>query len=190
MLASDGYELPTRIITCGSPAPGIHSLDQMLDKKAIDQLDLRNLNDPVWDTPTWPFTHRLPPVEIEHAGDGTGLWKRFSYHRIANYQAGAPADVKPVIDLIAALYNPQPGDFDQIEETHGVVWGIRRNGPLGRPAVVFRGSMTDEDWTRDFIAIPIIVPNFLDLGLVHAGFVIGMHQATDAIVNALSLVGA
>lgn len=180
MLTLDGAWEPGEITTCGSPAPGGRELQHVLS--LVNQNAYRNAGDPVWDVPTQPpFVH---PTDAIILGD-PGQALDFSQHRIAFYQAGVPPIDKPFVDLIAALYNPQPGDFDAVRMTSGVFWGLKKPGPAGRPALIFRGSVTDEDWTRDFVALPVIDPAYWRLGMLHAGFTIGVAPALKAALALL-----
>ncbi len=184
MLIEDGAPRPFSIITCGSPAPGCETLTSVLTAALDfdDERAYRQGGDPVWVVPTQPpFLH--PTLEIP-VGAPASL--DFKNHKISLYQANVPARDKPFIDLIAALYHPQPGDFDVVQMTSGVFWGLKKVGPNGRPALIFRGSVTDEDWTRDFLALPIIDPLYWRLGMLHAGFTLGLSAALKAALGALT----
>ena len=64
----------------------------------------------------------------------------------------------------------------------GVWVAIKRVGNLD--VVVFRGSVTPEDWVRDFLAIPRTTRH-PELGVVHAGFFLGMVSATTWVAQQL-----
>lgn len=81
----------------------------------------------------------------------------------------------------AALYAPQPGDFDHVEETAGVCWALRRYPDLD--LLVFRGSMTKEDWFRDVLAELPVTTNG---AWYPAGFEEGLNEARQAIVPLVS----
>ena len=63
-------------------------------------------------------------------------------------------------------------DWDHYWTTDDVVIGHKRIG--ADDVLVFRGSVTAEDWMRDAEAVPF--PD-TEIGLVHAGFLTGMDDA-------------
>lgn len=58
----------------------------------------------------------------------------------------------------------------------------------GAMIVAFRGSVTAEDWARDFICAPIADREHPQLGLCHAGFLDGAESIVEAV--SLSVGGA
>lgn len=96
-----------------------------------------------------------------------------------------PSDAE-IVGLMAKLYAPQPGDFDHIEDPSsddfgddGVCWAAKQYGGLA--VLVFRGSMTKEDWFRDAISeLPAPgsrVPQCAEFGVLPLGFGMGMYAA-------------
>ncbi len=55
----------------------------------------------------------------------------------------------------------------------------------GDKIVAFRGSVTAEDWARDFICAPIVDREDPQLGRCHAGFLDGAESVTGSIAAAL-----
>ena len=92
-----------------------------------------------------------------------------------------PSDAE-IVGLMRKLYAPQPGDFDHIEDPgsdDGVCWAVKRYPDVA--VLVFRGSMTKEDWFRDALAAlaapPSEIPQCAELGILPLGFNEGMYQA-------------
>ena len=85
--------------------------------------------------------------------------------------------------LQLALYAGDAGQYDYIcdgSTDDDVVYGIAKRGDL--TVVVLRGSITFEDWWRDFQAFPHASVSHPQLGQVHAGFFAGM-EATWAEIS-------
>jgi hypothetical protein len=83
------------------------------------------------------------------------------------------------------LYNDSPA-FDDIlwpAADDGVCVALRRIGD--DDIVVFRGSVTAQDWARDFLALPHETEAHPTLGDVHAGFMLGMDAAYAHVVPLL-----
>lgn len=83
-----------------------------------------------------------------------------------------------IVQVCADLYAPSPSGFDDLlwpEANDGVCCALRRLG--NDDLVVFRGSVTTEDWIRDFLAVPHEITTHPQLGDVHAGFMLGMEEA-------------
>lgn len=88
-----------------------------------------------------------------------------------------------LVDTIAALYAPD-GRFQHVETTAGINWGLSRN--YGAMLLVFRGSVTVQDWLRDLESeASRIVPGYPSLGHVPYGFGAGLVAAYEAIKTAL-----
>ena len=85
-----------------------------------------------------------------------------------------------LVDIITALYDPQPGYFSHIETTAGVTWGLRDQG--FDQVIVCRGSVTLEDWLRDLESEAArIIPGYPSVGHVPYGFGAGILDAYKAI---------
>jgi Lipase (class 3) len=90
-----------------------------------------------------------------------------------------------LVDTIAALYAPD-GRFQHVATTAGIDWGISRN--YGAMLLVFRGSVTPEDWLRDLESeASRIVPGYPSLGHVPYGFGAGLVPAYEAIKTELDV---
>lgn len=74
-------------------------------------------------------------------------------------------------ELCNDLYAGDAG-FAQVWANDDVVVGLARVD--GADVLVLRGSVTAEDWMRDFAALPVWHDK---LGFVHAGFAMGMDDA-------------
>lgn len=93
----------------------------------------------------------------------------------------------PISDLVCIqaindLYN-QKGNFDHIFDgtgTDGVYCGIKYIN--GNTLVVYRGSITFEDWAKDFFTIPHEIISHPKLGDLHAGFALGSTKMIDKII--------
>lgn len=76
--------------------------------------------------------------------------------------------------LCNVIYNPttliEQWDHIDVGADDGVFWALRKFG--GYDIVVFRGSITPQDWFADFRAMPIPTR----VGHVHAGFWAGMEH--------------
>ena len=85
--------------------------------------------------------------------------------------------------LVDTLYdNTQPNGLWDVGpfSTGDVYWAIRY--VEGKTVVVFRGSVTPVDWTRDAISEFFwIIPGYEELGILPLGFSLGMGAAFDAI---------
>ena len=55
----------------------------------------------------------------------------------------------------------------------------------GSATVAFRGSVTAEDWARDFICAPIVDRPHPQLGECHAGFLDGAESIANAVAAAI-----
>lgn len=86
-----------------------------------------------------------------------------------------------LVNLCAASYNPAAA-WDYQAEVSGVWVAIRQMPDCD--AVVFRGSITAEDWIRDFSALPEVADH-PELGPLHAGFFAGMDDAHGWAVDRL-----
>jgi hypothetical protein len=97
--------------------------------------------------------------------------------------AMAPSDAA-IVALCAEIYQPTAptGVFDHYDAgtDNGVVWAIKRFN--GFDVVVFRGSITLQDWLRDLSALAI--PS--RIGHVHAGFYAGMEHVWAELKPMLS----
>lgn len=85
---------------------------------------------------------------------------------------------RAICDIVAELYGKDPQNFADIlwpESDDGVCAALRRINDTD--VVVFRGSVTPQDWWRDFTAIPHEFTAHPQLGDVHAGFMDGMDDA-------------
>jgi len=90
-------------------------------------------------------------------------------------------DDKQLVDICARLYDDR-SDWDDLlwpEADDGVCVALQRVKDID--VVVFRGSVTLEDWVRDFFAVPHATINHPLLGDVHAGFMLGMDAAFDHV---------
>lgn len=98
-----------------------------------------------------------------------------------------------IAKLCADIYNPamwpdEPPDLNTIQgwrhfdtgDNDGICWGIVAAGDVD--VVVFRGSVTMEDWLRDLDAWakPWVHD---ELGPVHPGFMLGMEQVGRELVT-------
>lgn len=94
-----------------------------------------------------------------------------------------------VVDKMALLYSDGIKAFDygmNPVQDNGICWAICRIGDV--LILIFRGSVTPEDWARDFLTI--MVPRSIahpSGGLVEAGFALGMDEACRVIVPLLNL---
>ena len=79
---------------------------------------------------------------------------------------------KDLAGLCGDIYT-SPLAFDHLDlgDDDGVCWALKKLD--GYDAIVFRGSVTFQDWIRDLRAAPIPTR----LGSVHAGFYDGMEKA-------------
>ena len=81
-------------------------------------------------------------------------------------------------ELCKAIYSPvAPGVFAKVFSVAGVNAGVLIEDCMVR--VVFAGSECDEDWVRDFKAVPVTHPR---LGIVHAGFLEGVPELYAAVM--------
>jgi Lipase (class 3) len=64
------------------------------------------------------------------------------------------------------------------------------NDGEGAVIVAFRGSVTAEDWARDFICAPIADRAHPQLGSCHAGFLDGAESIVDAVLQQLGYSSA
>lgn len=82
--------------------------------------------------------------------------------------------------MIAALYAPPDGYFAHIGTTGGVTWGIRLDSAFR--IVVCRGSVTPQDWLRDFESeVATVVNNYPSLGYVPYGFGKGLTETYKSV---------
>ena len=79
----------------------------------------------------------------------------------------------------ADIYGPT-GDWLAATEIQGVYVALR-DTPAGT-IVCFRGSVTQQDWWRDFEALPVEHPT---LGWCEGGFLEGMNDAAARVVTCL-----
>ena len=96
-----------------------------------------------------------------------------------------PTDLE-IAQLTAALEQASTknwSSFDHVEppqQDGGVCWGIKAFDDA--TVVVMRGSITKQDWFRDFLAMPAHeVSPYEKLGPVHLGFSIGLPAAWKII---------
>lgn len=95
-------------------------------------------------------------------------------------------DVPTDLDLVSlskAIYDPSYGDWTHYFDgsaADGICAGIKDN------CLVFRGSITLEDWYRDLLAFPRQPLDHPQLGRVHAGFYEGMDEF---LAKAFQLLG-
>lgn len=77
-----------------------------------------------------------------------------------------------IVQLCQAIYTPASEGWDKLwsGEVGGIYAGIKDN------ALIFRGSITKEDWFRDLLVLPHYPLNHPQLGLVHTGFYEGMDE--------------
>jgi hypothetical protein len=88
------------------------------------------------------------------------------------------------VDLAAAIYAPQPRDFDWVGPAGDAYCGIKYYADCD--AVALRGSVTDLDWLRDALSeTPTAIPGFAALGELPFGFSLGMAAAYAAIEKLL-----
>lgn len=95
-----------------------------------------------------------------------------------------------VVKLCQAIYGlPGSFDWDQYwpsDDPEGICAGIKNN------ILIFRGSVTAQDWFRDLEAYPEQPKDHPQLGLVHAGFDEDMDeffQQTSHFCNPDTIVG-
>ncbi len=79
----------------------------------------------------------------------------------------------------ADSYTPAP-DWWKLSEANGVYVALRQTG--AGTIVCFRGSVTMQDWERDFEGLPKHHPV---LGMVHDGFLQGMDDAGSWVATML-----
>lgn len=86
-------------------------------------------------------------------------------------------------EIVACLAQQYAGEtFDHSEETAGVYWSIRHGATGGADLVLLRGSVTPQDWLRDFESeLGRALPDWPQLGLLPDGFTKGLPQALAAI---------
>lgn len=79
-----------------------------------------------------------------------------------------------------ALINPTWDHFD-LGADDGVCWGLKKLD--GCDVVVFRGSITTQDWLRDLFVLPLpsLGPLLTRIGHVHAGFFMGMENVWSEV---------
>lgn len=88
-----------------------------------------------------------------------------------------------IAKLCSAIYDDSYRDWDFHWDGVGlgdIVAGIKDN------VLVFRGSITTEDWLRDLTAFPQVPTNHVILGQVHSGFYEGMDEFFVQAANHLS----
>lgn len=93
-----------------------------------------------------------------------------------------PITDKDIADLCVGIY-ADPGSppvtwdrFDDGEDSDRICWGVKTVGDCD--VLVFRGSMTFEDWRRDFDAWADPFGH-AKIGPVHPGFLLGLDQVLD-----------
>jgi hypothetical protein len=85
-----------------------------------------------------------------------------------------------VASLCAAIYKPAAvvSGFDHFDAglDDGVCWALKKVD--GFDVVIFRGSVTFQDWLRDLYVLPFgqFAPLLTRIGHVHAGFFLGMEH--------------
>lgn len=79
-----------------------------------------------------------------------------------------------------ALIDPTWDHFD-LGADDGVCWALKKLD--GFDVVVFRGSITVQDWMRDLFVLPLpgIIPLLTKIGHVHAGFWMGMENVWSEV---------
>jgi hypothetical protein len=81
-----------------------------------------------------------------------------------------------LVQICAETYD-QSAKWDRLwsGQNDDDVWAaVRRVGDTD--VIAFRGSVTPEDWYRDFLAIPCSIKPHPELGLVHEGFDEGLDE--------------
>lgn len=90
-----------------------------------------------------------------------------------------------LVQLCAAIYSPQaPGFWDHYYDgsaSDGICAGIKDN------ALIFRGSVTSEDWERDFYAAMHTPIDHPQLGQIHAGFYEGLDVFLPQVFQLLGV---
>lgn len=85
-----------------------------------------------------------------------------------------------IASLCEAIYSPTAliasWDHFDLGADDGVCWALKKVD--GVDIVVFRGSITAQDWLRDLFVLPLpsLLPLSTRIGHVHAGFWLGMEQ--------------
>lgn len=88
-----------------------------------------------------------------------------------------PTDTQ-VVDLMRRLYAPQMGDFDHVsdpEQDQGICWGLKHFDDVD--VLLFRGSITKEDWFRNILSEMGRSFSVLGLGDLPYGFSMGLDAA-------------
>jgi hypothetical protein len=125
-----------------------------------------------------------PPV-----GDDWGL---FAWHHMALYREGlegadASPEDKAISDLLLLLYSGDCTQWDAIrqpQQSDGVCWALRHMD--GWDALLFRGSVTPQDWLRDFTAGSHATAAHPKLGPCHEGFLLGMDETMAVVMPLLA----
>lgn len=92
-----------------------------------------------------------------------------------------PSDAVVANNLIA-LYAGNAANFTAIDlgSVDGICWAHKQRADGCE--IYLRGSVTMEDWHRDFLALPNFQPfTHSALGPVHSGFLLGLHELWDEI---------
>lgn len=81
-----------------------------------------------------------------------------------------------IVRLCSAIYDPDYKEWDELwigDGPDGIYAGLKDN------ALIFRGSVTKDDWLRDLLAYPNYLEDHPQLGRIHAGFYEGMDVFFD-----------
>ena len=96
------------------------------------------------------------------------------------------ASINPIqaVNLAAAVYDPQPSDFDWFGGCGFVTLGVKHLSNCD--AVVPKGSITDLDWIRDALSeTPTTIPGFEALGPMPFGFSLKAVEAYHDLAQLL-----
>lgn len=95
-----------------------------------------------------------------------------------------------IASLCQEIYSPTAliGEWDHFDlgADDGVCWALKKQD--GFDIVVFRGSITPQDWLRDVYVLPFgaFAPLQTRVGHVHAGFYLGMENVWSELRPLLS----
>ena len=91
-----------------------------------------------------------------------------------------------IVDAMVALHDGGLATFDggmTPSENGAIYWALKRFPETD--LILFRGSQDATDWLRDLMALPVRPQRHPQLGVVHAGFLIGMEGTFAAIAPLL-----
>ena len=188
-----------RRIVFGEPKPGGSQFAGLLSK-LDESVSYCNRSGPlqhdrVTDVPfTIPllgldFQHPTPLQFVQGDPPPNDEYGIFAWHHAYLYLQGAingkldPIHYQCAL-LCTAIYNDADRGWDRRDETSGVVWALKKDGP--RAYVVFRGSKTLFDWLNDLTALdPKVLATRIQkhdtFGLMWDGFLVGMDDTWKAI---------